>query len=636
MNRTAPYGSWKSPLSADQLARAARRVGQPRLQQGNVLWLEGRPDEGGRQQLMRARPGESPEPLTPESENVRTRVHEYGGGDYGLLGESVAYIVLGQDGIQRLGDAPVGGTLADARYADLVASPDGRFLVAVEELPREGKEPENRLVAFGLATGERRVLVEGRDFVAMPAFSPQGDRLACIAWDHPNMPWDGTDLLVLGFGPEGPRGAPRRVAGGPDESIFQPRFSPAGVLTWISDRSGWWNLEQLREGGAIPVCAEAAEFGRPLWVFGLSSYDFESEDRLLCIRSGERGDELVRLDLSNGNASVLATPFNELEGLRVERRNAVFLGASPTRPMTVCRLDLDTGQIEEIASAFETTGYDPALWSVAQPVRYASTDGREAHAFLYRPTHPETSGPAGEAPPLLVKSHGGPTAATGPALRLGIQYWTSRGFAVMDVNYAGSTGYGRAYRNALRGAWGVADVDDCCEAAAFAVREGASDAARLAITGGSAGGYTTLCALTFRDVFGAGASHYGIGDLEALVRDTHKFEARYLDRLVGPYPEARERYRERSPIHFTERLSCPAIFLQGLDDPIVPPNQAEAMVAALAARGIPHAHVTFAGEGHGFRVAENICKALESELVFYSRIFGFPVDASTDLVIPGL
>lgn len=636
MKRTAPYGSWESPLAADQLAGAALRLGQPRLAQGRVLWLEGRPDEGGRQQLMVATPGHAPAPLTPESENVRTRVHEYGGGDYGLLGETVAYMVLGEDGIRRLGDAPVGGTLPGARYADLVASPDGRFLVAVEEIPREGDEPQNRLVAFDLVSGERQVLIDGRDFVAMSTFSPDGDQLACLAWDHPNMPWDGTDLLVLAFGPDGPRGAARRVAGGPNESIFQPRFSPAGVLTWVSDRSGWWNLEQLRASGVVPICPQAAEFGRPLWVFGLSSYDFESEDRLLCIRTVEGGDELIRLDLATGEVSTLPTPFNELEGLRVERRSAVFLGGSPTRASTVCRMDLDTGTVEEIATAYEVGSQDPALWSLAQAVRYPSTKGREAHAYLYLPQHPQVSGPAGERPPLLVKSHGGPTSATGPALRLGIQYWTSRGFAVVDVNYAGSTGYGRAYRDALHEAWGIADVDDCCEAAAFASRQGAADPARLAITGGSAGGYTTLCALTFRDVFGAGASHYGIGDLEALVRDTHKFESRYLDRLVGPYPEARDRYRERSPIHFTERLSCPTIFLQGLEDPIVPPNQAEAMVAALAARGIPHAHVTFAGEGHGFRVAANICRALESELVFYGRIFGFPVDASAELAIQGL
>ncbi len=636
MARTAPYGSWKSPLSADRLARAAKRLGQPRLQRGRVLWIEGRPEEGGRQQLMVAEPGRAPAPLTPESENVRSRVHEYGGGDYGLVGDSVAYVVLGEDGIRRLGERPVAGTRPGARHADLVGSPDGRFLVAVEECAREGGEPSNRLVAFDLAAGTRCQLVADRDFVAMPAFSPRGDQLACLAWDHPNMPWDGTDLLVIGWGPEGPAGAPRQVAGGPDESIFQPRYSPGGVLTWISDRSGWWNVEQLRQGGPTPVCPEAAEYGRPLWVFGLSSYDFEGEERLLCIRSGEAGDELVRVDVATGDRVPLPTPFNELEGLRVEGRQAVFLGGSPSRASTVCRLDLDDGNLDELASAFDVAGADPALWSVAEALRFPSADGREAHAFLYRPTHPETRGPEGAAPPLLVKSHGGPTAATGPALRFGIQYWTSRGFAVLDVNYAGSTGYGRAYRNALRGAWGLADVDDCCEAAAFAGREGVADPARLAITGGSAGGYTTLCALTFRDVFGAGASHYGIGDLETLARDTHKFESRYLDRLVGPYPQERERYRARSPIHAADRLSCPVIFLQGMEDPIVPPNQAEAMVKALAARAIPHAHVTFPGEGHGFRAAENIRRALESELSFYGRIFGFPTDASIDLVIQGL
>ena len=595
-----------------------------------MTWLEGRPGEGGRQHVRCARGGGGSEALTPSDHNVRSRVHEYGGGDYGYAGDDLVYVEHGTPGIRCLGHEPVRGTLADARYADLVGSPDGRFLVAVEETASKGGgEPSNRLVAFDLRAGERRVLVEGRDFVAQPVFAPGGDALACIAWDHPNMPWDGTELLRIAWGPDGMAGDPRRVAGGPEEAIFQPGFAPDGSLLYVTDRSGWWNLERLGPEGPQPLCPRPAEFGRPLWVFGLSSWAVEAADRLLCI-FGEGGeDHLARLDLRTGSLVEIPTPFTELEGIRVEGRSAVFLGASPRQPTAVCRLDLETGELEEVAWAFaasDGTGeLGDDLWSRPSAVSFPSAEGRTAHAFFYAPHRPGWQGPADARPPLLVKSHGGPTAATSSSLRLPIQYWTSRGFAVIDVNYAGSTGYGRSYRNALRGAWGVADVDDCVAAARFAADQGWADPRRLAITGGSAGGYTTLCALTFRDVFAAGASHYGIGDLETLARDTHKFEARYLDRLVGPYPQEQARYRERSPIHSADRLSCPVIFLQGLDDPIVPPNQAEAMVAALEARGIPHAHVTFAGEGHGFRAAENIRRALESELSFYGHVFGFPL-----------
>jgi dipeptidyl aminopeptidase/acylaminoacyl peptidase len=357
----------------------------------------------------------------------------------------------------------------------------------------------------------------------------------------------------------------------------------------------------------------------------MSTYGFVDEEKMLCIYRSNGIERLARLELREGRLIDFSTPLTSFDGLDVAGRHACFIGAGVATAPAICSLDIEDGRVEEVCRSFEID-LDPGLLSEPEAIEFPSEGGRSAYAFLYRPGNPRQQAPADERPPLIVKSHGGPTAASSSALKLGIQYWTSRGFAVLDVNYGGSTGYGRAYRDLLRGAWGVVDVDDCTHAARFAASQGVADLERLAVSGGSAGGYTTLSALTFRDVFAAGASHYGVGDLEALARDTHKFESRYLDRLVGPYPERRDLYVQRSPIHHTERLSCPVIFFQGLEDRIVPPNQAEAMVAALAARGIAHAYVPFEGEQHGFRRVENIRTALEGELFFYAHVFGFPVD----------
>jgi dipeptidyl aminopeptidase/acylaminoacyl peptidase len=501
----------------------------------------------------------------------------------------------------------------------------------VEEEPRPGGEPANRLVALALGSGERRVVEDGFDFVSFPRFAPDGRALAYTAWRHPDMPWDATELRLLGWRPEGPADAPRSVAGGAGESIFQPGFSPGGRLTFVSDRSGWWNLEQLRGGERLALCPRAAEFGLAQWVFGLSTWDFVDERTVLCAFGAPGAQRLARLDLESGALREIALPYGELHGLRVEGRSACFLGASPSRPLAVCRLDLEGGRVEELRSSF-TLELEDGLVAEAEAIEFASADGRRARAFAYAPRHPRFAAPPGERPPLLVKSHGGPTSSTTSSLRLAIQYWTSRGFAVVDVNYGGSTGYGRDYRNLLRGAWGVVDVEDCVAAARHLAGAGLADPRRLCISGGSAGGFTTLCALTFHDLFAAGASHYGVGDLEALARDTHKFESRYLDRLVGPYPERRDLYRARSPVHHVDRLARPVAFFQGLDDRVVPPSQAEALVAALAARGIPHAYVAFPGEQHGFRRAENIRTALDGELFFYAQVFGFDVEPKPEAV----
>lgn len=436
------------------------------------------------------------------------------------------------------------------------------------------------------------------------------------------MPWDGTELWVADVQEDGSVTNPVRVAGGVDESIFQPEWSPAGELHFISDRSGWWNLYRWREDGIEALCPMEAEFGLPQWGFGMSTYAFESADRIVCAYIEQGFSKLAVLDKTTGELEKIESPFTRIDGVRAAPGRAVFIAASPTEAARIVRFDLDNRRFETLRRSSELT-IDPEYISAPQAVEFPTEDGLTAHAFYYPPRNPDFIAPENERPPLLVMSHGGPTAATSPTLRLSIQYWTSRGVAVLDVNYGGSAGYGREYRERLTGRWGVVDVDDCVNGAKYLTERGLVDGGRLAITGGSAGGYTTLCALTFRDAFKAGASHYGVSDLEALEVDTHKFESRYTHKLVAPYPERADLYRERSPIHHTNLLSAPVIFFQGLEDKIVPPNQAEMMVNALRAKGLPVAYITFEGEQHGFRQAANIKRALDGELYFYSRVFGF-------------
>jgi dipeptidyl aminopeptidase/acylaminoacyl peptidase len=627
--REIPCGAWPSPVSAELAASAARRLSQPQLDGAHVYWLEGRPAEGGRQTVVRARldGAGGAEEVTP-GRNVRCLVHEYGGGDYRAFRGAVfcadpeggAFAVDAAAG-PAAGARPLASARPGARYGDFAASPDGRFLAAVEEEHGEG-EPRNRLVALALEGSERIVVADGFDFVSSPCFSPDGSRLAFLTWERPDMPWDATTLRVVAWGGSGPKSPPRAVAGGGEESIFQPSFSPRGVLTFVSDRSGFWNLYQERGGRAVALHRAEVEFGLPQWVLGMSTYAHEAEGALLCsVRSGGR-DRLCRLHVEAGELDDLGAPYDVVTGVTAALGSAAFVGAGPRRSAAVCALDLASARLREVRAAFELD-LEPAFLSTPEKVELESEEGRRAHAFLYLPSNPGARPPAGERPPLLVLSHGGPTSAASPALRLALQYWTTRGFAAIDVDYAGSAGYGRAYRNLLRAAWGVRDVADCAAAARFAAAQGAADARRLLASGGSAGGYTTLCLLTFRDEFAAGASHYGIGDLEALARDTHKFESRYLERLVGPWPARADLYRARSPLRCADRLARPVIFFQGLDDKVVPPAQAEAMAGALAARGVPHAYVAFPGEAHGFRRAETLRTALASELWFYGRVLGF-------------
>jgi len=502
------------------------------------------------------------------------------------------------------------------------------------------REAVTTLVSLALdaSPAATTVIASGHDFYSSPTFSPDGSRLAWLAWRHPDMPWDNTELWIANVGADGRFGPPTLAAGGGGgESIFQPGWSPDGTLYFVSDRTGWWNLHRLRAGHVEAVHPMAAEFGRPQWVFGSSTWAFSSESRIISAYLEDGTWRIASLDVGSGALVPIDVDLEPGDNLAATATHAVFVGSSRRAPDAVVRITLATGAVETVRVG-STLTIDPGYISIAEAFEFPTADGQTAHAFYYPPCNRDFTPPATGRPPLIVVSHGGPTAMHRPALSLDVQYWTSRGFGVVGVNYGGSTGYGRAYRQRLNGQWGVVDVADCVSAADHLVARGRADADRLIIRGNSAGGYTTLAALVFRPgVFKAGASYYGISDLEAMVRDTHKFESRYLDRLVGPYPEAREIYRARSPIHFVDRLSCPLILFQGLEDQVVPPNQAQMMAEAVRAKGLPVALLAFAGEQHGFRKADTIVRCLEAELKFYGVVFGFtPADGGAALAIDNL
>ncbi len=629
MPAIAPYGSWKSPITTSLIVSGAVGLGQIALDGEDVYWIEMRPSEGGRMVIVRRPSGGDARDVTPPPYSVRTRVHEYGGGAFLVTGGTVFFSNFADQRLYRqdAGKEPQPVTPdAPLRYADGVFDPErGRVICVREDHSGQG-EPVNAIAAVDVeGTGAQEVLFSGSDFCAAPRISPDGKTLAWLAWNHPNMPWNGTSLLAASIGPGGRLGQARTVAGGPDESVLQPLWSPDGHLYFVSDRNGWWNLHRLRNGAVEPVLEMQAEFARPQWVFDPAAYGFLDDGRIACTYV-ERGVWKAGIvNPPSGTLEPLDLLYSEMGRgeLRASGQRIVFTAGAPDKPMTLMAMDVSNGAMETLQRAHHLEVDPAACLSAPEPVEFETTGGRTAHAFFYPPRNPDYTAPEGEKPPLLVKSHGGPTAAASTALDLGIQYWTSRGFGVVDVNYGGSAGYGTEYRRRLDEAWGIVDVDDCVNAALFLAARGDADPERLAIDGASAGGFTTLAALTFHDVFKAGASFYGVSDLEALAKETHKFESRYLDSLVGPYPDRRDLYTERSPIHHTHLLSCPLLLLQGLEDEIVPPNQAEMMFEAVKAKGLPAAYVPFAGEQHGFRRSENIQRALEAELYFYSRVFGF-------------
>jgi dipeptidyl aminopeptidase/acylaminoacyl peptidase len=639
----APYGAWRSQIRIEDVVGEVIVLAEPWIDGDDVYWLEGRPTVGGRRVLVRASADGSTEDLTPAAANVRTRVHEYGGGSYVVAGGVVVYSEFSDGRLYRLDPGAEGAVpitpAGPWRYADLRADLPRRRFYAVREDHGGGVPAEavSTIVAIPLDGGEPTVLVEGPDFLAAPRPSPDGERLAWIEWDHPDMPWDATRLRVASVAKDGRLGEATLAAGGPDESIVQPEWAPDGTLHLISDRTGWWNLYRLVDGPRLePLATMEAEFADPAWIFGRSSYGFASDGAIVTVARAQGRDHLFRLEPGRLIGEI-ETPFTELDALQVGSQTVVALAGSPTDPMVVARFDPATLAPAGVLRRASTIVLDPASIAAPESIEFPTSMEMTAHALYYPPTNVEYVGPDGELPPLVVLSHGGPTSNTSTALDLTKQILTSRGIAVVDVDYGGSTGYGREYRQRLDGQWGIVDVDDCVAAAQFLVARGDVDGGRLAIQGGSAGGYTTLAALAFRDVFRAGISLYGVSDLELLQVDPHKFESQYENRMVGPYPEAMAIYRERSPIHYADRIACPVLVIQGLDDRVVLPAQAEVIVAALARNGIPHAYLAFEGEGHGFRGAPAIRRTLEASLSFLGQIFGFtPADEIEPLELAGL
>jgi dipeptidyl aminopeptidase/acylaminoacyl peptidase len=623
------FGSWATPITAELITRSAARVTDVRADGDAVVWSEARPEEGGRVQLVRRAADGTITELLPDGFDARTSVHEYGGGDWWVRDGAVWFANWRDQRLYRLDGGepealtPVPEVPRGDRYADGGFSPDGTRLVVVRERHPAGgggaADVRNELVELH-PDGPPEVLVSGPDFVAAPRFSPDGRRLAWISWDHPAMPWDDTVLTVRDLG----TGEDTVVAGGPGESVMEPRWLPDGTLHFISDRTGWWNLYRWTPGGSVkPAVVLDAEIGVPGSALGTARYATLPDGRTVFARWSGGLDGLA-VAAADGTVTDLDLPFTVIRAVRATGTGeVVVLAGSPTTEPGVYAVTGE-GAVRTLREPRDT-GIDPGYLSVPEAIDFPSGE-RVSHALFYPPANPAHTGPDGSGPPLIVIVHGGPTASAAPVLSLGVQYWTSRGFAVVDVNYAGSTGFGRAYRDELRGTWGVLDVADCLAAARWLAAEGRVDGEKLLIRGGSAGGYTVLAALVREDTpFAAGTDMFGIADLEALAADTHKFESRYLDQLIGPYPEARDVYVDRSPIHRVDAFARPLLVLQGADDPVVPPNQSELIVDALRARKVPVAYLLFEGEQHGFRRADSIRRSLDAELSFYSRIFGFPL-----------
>jgi dipeptidyl aminopeptidase/acylaminoacyl peptidase len=622
---TAPFGSWTSPISADAVAAGAVRLGGVVLDGDDVYWIEVRPGEQGRGVVVRWNAEAGASDATPAGTNVRTRVHEYGGAAYVVSRGTIYYSEFADQRLYRLipGGTPQRLTSPrDCFFADACVDRQRNRLVCVREDHRDSeREAVTTLVTVPLdgSSPAGEVIASGHDFYSTPRFSPDGTKLSWLTWDHPRMPWDGSELWLAAVHDDGTLGRPIRVAGGETESVFQPGWSPGGILYFVSDRTGWWSLYRSRDDRVELVLDRSVDFGRPQWQLGMSTWAFAGEDRIILSYHDRGRWRLARFDVSSATFAEL-TELEPGENVTSTPRHAIVVGGSSVASDAVVRVDLETRAVETLRRA-STTQIAPGLVSLPAPIEFPSDGGVTAHAFHYAPRNDQYAGLPGEAPPLVVISHGGPTASTSTRLNLEVQYWTSRGFAVVDVNYGGSSGYGRAYRERLNGQWGVVDVADCVNATSYLAAHGCADARRLIIRGRSAGGFTTLATLVFRpEIFAAGASYYGVSDLETMATDTHKFESHYLESLVGPYPERRDVYRARSPIHFVGRLACPVVFFQGLEDRIVPPDQSQSMADAMRRKGLRAELVVFPGEQHGFRRGETIVQCLKSELAFYRDI----------------
>ena len=620
-----PYGGWPSSISASSVIADTISIGQLCLDGPDIYWNEVRPKEKGRSIVCKLGKQKLVEDFSPPNANVRSRVHEYGGGAY-IVENGELWFSDGEDG--RVWHKSFNGNTfpitskSKSRYADFVRDSSRGRLIAIAEDHQEIKtKPNNRLVAIR-ETGDVNILAEGADFYSSPKVSADGRWLSWLSWDHPCMPWDGTSLWLAPIATDGAVGEQVLVAGGSKESIFQPEFAPDGTLYFVSDRSGWWNLYRIKAGEIELVLALDAECGVPQWSFGLSTYGFASENVIVISYIVDGLSKLAVFDLSMNSFCPIHSSFVDITGLKVGNGQAIFVGGSLVEPNSIVSYSLKSKKMTTLYRSGENNLSSSDV-SRPIPVSIPVGDGEKTNGFFYKPQNALCIGSPDTLPPLIVKCHGGPTGQASAAFNFKIQFWTNRGFAVFDVNYRGSSGFGKSYRNRIRGEWGLVDVEDCVSGAKWLAEKGWVDGERMAISGSSAGGYTTLCALTFENCFAAGASYYGIGDLSALAKETHKFESKYLDSLIGAWPEEKALYSLRSPINFTEKLSCPLILFQGLKDKIVPPSQAEDMVAALQKKGIPIAYLSFIEEGHGFRQSKNIIRSIESELDFYGQVFRF-------------
>ncbi|MEH6469259.1 MAG: prolyl oligopeptidase family serine peptidase [Porticoccus sp.] len=630
MSTTAPYGSWASPIDPELLATSSPSFAYPSSDRENLYWLESRPWENGRSVIVQRDCKGTIRDVLPAPLSARSMVHEYGGTPY-IVANDILYFCLYDD--QRLyrldlnKDDTLPTPISPAegyRFADFCYDKYQHRLICVAEIHNSSPEPENQIVAIPLDDSMQVVtLCSGDDFYAYPRLDNTGRNLCWISWNHPDMPWDNTTLWLATIDNAGQLDTPISIAGNGEEAIFQPQWSPDNQLYFVSDRDNWWNLYRwLPSSGVEPIQPMTAEFATPLWVLGMSTYGFCDDGTLVCCHTH---DGTWQLSTKKPNASDFQPVENDycnISDIYCAGDNAWLVGASHINSGELAELDIKERSLKSITQSVSLS-IDPSYIAQPSPINYPTSDQATSHAFFYQPTNPDFKGCEGSLPPLIVICHGGPTGSTTTALNLKIQYWTSRGFAVLDVNYRGSTGYGRHYREQLHGQWGIADVTDVVAGANYLIERKKVDPEKIAIRGSSAGGYTVLSALCFYQLFKAGACLYGIGDLETLARDTHKFESRYLDKLIGPYPSQQAIYQDRSPIHHIDQFNCPVIFFQGLDDKVVPPEQTVAMTKALREKRLPVAYLPFEGEGHGFRMVETIKQSLEAELFFYGKVFGF-------------
>lgn len=649
MQQSSPYGSWKSTLTAERLADKGVRFGHMVVDGDDLYWLEVRASEQGRGVLIKCDSLGNRTEVLPKNISVRTKVHEYGSGDF-IVKQGVVYFSQADDQCVYRFDGQLQqltslGINQEHRYADYCLSAKQDYLVCVRETHQK-KAVVNELVVIELNSKDQnsgvcnvRVLESGFDFYSFPRISPNGNRLAWTCWNQPQMPWDAAELWVADFHKDGRTDAEHKIAGGIDQqqindeqakagkvdpwsmnAVYQPAWSDEGILHYISDASGWTNLYSCRDGVLNALTPIDREFGIPQWVLASSTYTFASKEQIYAVYIQQGQQQLCHINELTGHIEPIPLPFKDFgEHLLYANGYLYFRAAGPAVSEAIYSFNIETQECVKLSNLVDFPLPVEEL-SIAETIEFESNDQRMSHAFYYAPHNTHYQAPDDTLPPLIVMSHGGPTAMTHNSLNAAIQFWTHRGFAVVDVNYGGSTGFGKRYRTALNGQWGVVDVEDCIAAANYLVDNKLADPNSLLIRGGSAGGYTTLCALTFHDVFAAGMSRYGVADLESLASDSHKFEARYFDSVVGPYPEMKEVYIARSPIHATEKLSCPILLLQGEDDKVVPPNQAEMMVTALREKQIPYAYQLYSGEGHGFRKASTIISSLNAELSFYRQI----------------